>query len=350
MCGVGTRDPCTRIISVLTCIGFFLFVLHVVCCEFWAAAIFQQEVLAWEDVTWQRSRCTVLSAGVSCIEANHGRRGGRKLCSNGTTSSNATTMDTTNSIVFPLQRAAICPGTYFCAEEHQPCICNGEISYGPVLFDGYRYQGPVNNSVYSNASAGHLCGVDQHGQQLPDPAPKQRKFCWCTPRRLQRFTTAAGYVAPGCVDAADRRSFAKSATVESEVVMKRYTPWALVREEQSSSIACAYEFGIPRPSTDLMEQKAQQAQLLVHHWATDPRRRPCWIRRPREDGRSPPCSIALEPPGMLEGRAEDMKRLATEHLMLCAAFVASLLCLCCWIFSASAREVGSSEQPLLVST
>ena len=31
----------------------------------------------------------------------------------------------------------------------------------------------MNNSVYSNGSAGHLCGVDQHGQQLPDPAPKQ---------------------------------------------------------------------------------------------------------------------------------------------------------------------------------
>ena len=35
------------------------------------------------------------------------------------------------------------------------------------------YHGPMNNSVYSNGSAGHLCGVDQHGQQLPDPAPKQ---------------------------------------------------------------------------------------------------------------------------------------------------------------------------------
>ena len=31
--------------KVLTCIGFFLFVLHVVCCEFWAAAIFQQELV-----------------------------------------------------------------------------------------------------------------------------------------------------------------------------------------------------------------------------------------------------------------------------------------------------------------
>ena len=44
-----------------------------------------------------------------------------------------------NQVVFPLQRGAICPGTYFCAEEHQPCICNGEITYGPVLFDGYRH-------------------------------------------------------------------------------------------------------------------------------------------------------------------------------------------------------------------
>ena len=35
-------------------------------------------------------------------------------------------------------------------------------------------------------------------------------------------------------------------------------------------------------------------------------------------GRSP-CSIALEAPGQLERRAEDMKRLATEHLMLCVA-------------------------------
>lgn len=342
MCGVGTRDPCTRIISVLTCIGFFLFVLHVVCCEFWAAAIFQQEVLAWEDVTWQRSRCTVLSAGVSCIEAHHG-----KLCSNGTIAGNETSDAMNSSVVFPLQRGAICPGTYFCAEEHQPCICNGEITYGPVLFDGYRYHGPVNNSVYSNGSAGHLCGVDQHGQQLPDPAPKQPKFCWCTPRFLQRF---ASPIAPGCVDAADVASFAKSATVES-LTGKRFTPWALVREEHSSSIACAYEFGIPRPSTDFfetsggqMEQKAQQAQLLVQHWAKDPKR-PCWIRRPSE-GRSP-CSIALEAPGQLERRADDMKRLATEHLMLCVAFVASLLCLCCWIFSASAREL---EQPLLVST
>jgi hypothetical protein len=36
------------------------------------------------------------------------------------------------------------------------------------------------------------------------------------------------------------------------------------------------------------------------------------------EGRSP-CSIALEAPGQLERGADDMKRLATEHLMLCVA-------------------------------
>ncbi len=29
--------------QVLTCVVFFLFVLHVVCCEVWTAAIFEQE-------------------------------------------------------------------------------------------------------------------------------------------------------------------------------------------------------------------------------------------------------------------------------------------------------------------
>lgn len=56
-----------------------------------------------------------------------------------------------------------------------------------------------------------------------------RKFCWCTPASIQSFLSNT--IQPQCINAADEVFLGEYLT-RSTPGSRRYTPWALVREEK----------------------------------------------------------------------------------------------------------------------
>ncbi|CAK9032180.1 unnamed protein product [Durusdinium trenchii] len=372
MCGVGTRDPCTRLISVLVLLGFVLFILHVVSYEFWTAEVFQQEAEAWDDATWQRSYCTILSTGVSCINTKDSKdERDWNLCSQNISNMSTPASYDASAPAFSVWQRSICPGTFFCAKENEPCICVGQITYSRALFDGYRYHTPENSSytLESNGSQ-HLCGVDQHGQILVDPAPNHKKFCWCTPKKIRQILQKHEQHRPleqqRCANDADSEFVSESsrrlqATYSSRRRTYQYTPWALVLERKTKEISCAYEYGVPRPSTDLYETAGThdidgygsddhlKADLVARKWGSGTKR-DCWIRDFSKDG---VCAIALKPPHALTTRAARKSITARHHLILSIAAFLTLLLLGCSVVVA-AREVtagnlGKPSRPLLAA-
>ena len=362
MCGVGTHDPCTRLISVFVVLGFLLFILHVVLCEFITAEAFQKEAEAWDDAEWSHSRCSVLSAGVSCINTKDSEDEKHwSLCSqnNNRSGSALPNLSESNPPVFSVWQRSICPGSYFCAKEREPCSCIGQITYGRVLFDGYHYHTPQNSSYTFPANGSqHLCGVDQHGQILADPSPKHRKFCWCTPKEILDILHDKSNKQPlerqRCADSADTE-FTGSRRLKSDSSRRRtyqYTPWALVIEAKTKKISCAYEYGVPRPSTDLYETAGARdvdgygsedhikANFVAQSWGAASKGRDCWIHNERKSGI---CSIALKPPDTLTGRADKLALTAKHHLILCILMFLSLCLLGCGVIVA-AREMNATHQ------
>ena len=67
----------------------------------------------------------------------------------------------------------------------------------------------------------HFCSLNK--------LDKLRKFCWCTPASIQSFLSNT--IQPQCINAADAVFLGEYLT-RSTPGSRRYTPWALVREEK----------------------------------------------------------------------------------------------------------------------
>jgi len=261
--------------------GFFLFY----------DGLFAQEAEAWDVQTaWRQTQCRVLAAGVSCTDT------GIHVISSICDGYKAGAMPNQSVPVFLTEQIAVCPGTYWCAKEGNMCNCTGEITYSPMLFDGYVYTVPEAEQSYKVMSHGMWkCGTDQSGVQYKvDPAPWHPKHCFCTPSGIQEILRPYGAEHLHKKECSENVKFdfespgrrLKEATHREPRqlhVMFRYTPWALVTVEDEDSldefrtnIRCAYEYGVPEASR-YYGSEARDAENVALAWGKDPLR-DCWVR------------------------------------------------------------------------
>ncbi|CAJ1453015.1 unnamed protein product [Effrenium voratum] len=191
MCGQGSHDPCTKLLVVAVTTAFCFFLLNAICRQYWGAWTFEDEVFGWESVEWLQTECQVLAAGVSCINTRDTNREEEWGLCKDDDYANATLLSS-QPPVFSVWQRAVCPGTFWCANEHEPCACQGEITFGPALFDGLRYSQYSTLKVASRftvqSNGSWLCGADQQGQLFKGVGSlggaNRPKHCWCTPRRI----------------------------------------------------------------------------------------------------------------------------------------------------------------------
>eukprot|EP00747_Dinoflagellata_sp_TGD_P147001 gnl/TRDRNA2_/TRDRNA2_176751_c0_seq1.p1 gnl/TRDRNA2_/TRDRNA2_176751_c0~~gnl/TRDRNA2_/TRDRNA2_176751_c0_seq1.p1 ORF type:complete len:430 (-),score=39.07 gnl/TRDRNA2_/TRDRNA2_176751_c0_seq1:102-1391(-) len=147
-----------------------------------------QRAHAWEAPwQWHQETCTVLSAGVACVEKDTG-----STC--GGYPSGAYSMPDAQPFVFKTEAIATCPGTYWCAKEGEICKCVGKVTYASELFDGMEYSvDDADHEYVMNADGEVHCGHDEAGNPLRDPAPYMIKHCWCTPKQILALLSNKSY-------------------------------------------------------------------------------------------------------------------------------------------------------------
>merc|ERR1712218_86492 len=206
------------------------------------------------------------------------------------------------------------------------CVCAGEVTFAPDLFDGYHYTTSARDRDLTVPSNGKIkCGFGEDGfgreRPLRDPRRGTPNHCWCTPTRVLDFLKDEKF--------ADREECSREATDEFEDYKGRsggfrgrrltkskilsYTPWALVKVTPPSEydqfappspaplpqLACAYEYGVPEASfQDYTDYGFDKAENIVKEWGAGSTK-PCWVRGLKAviDGRA--CAVAMQPPGAL---------------------------------------------------